>query len=155
LNIDSEGNTESQLDESPVKKSLESLFKEVITPTNSGHQNEIARFYYHTLLYISPSTNKLHSDIFQNCPANFSHHNNNMICVSRKSLLTNIDYMIDYGQLVNNLQAAKIFGEMKKFVQEQKIKIQKLIMPEKSLHQKKDPLNLRHSLERRSNLSQD
>jgi hypothetical protein len=48
LNIDIEDNTESQLDESPCKKSLESLFEEVTTPTKTGHQNEIARFYKNT-----------------------------------------------------------------------------------------------------------
>jgi hypothetical protein len=44
------------LDESAVKKSLESLFEEVTAPTKSGQQNEIARFYDNTLLYISPGT---------------------------------------------------------------------------------------------------
>jgi hypothetical protein len=106
LNIDSEENTESQLDESPVKKSLESLFEEVTTPTKSGHQNEIATFYKNTLLYISPGTKKLHSDIFKNSPANLSNHNKDTIQVLGKNMLTNIEYMIDYGQLVNNPQAA-------------------------------------------------
>ncbi len=31
-------------------------------------------------------------------------------------MLTNFDYMIDYGQLINNPQAAKIFDDMDKFV---------------------------------------
>ncbi len=53
LNIDIENNTESQLDESPCKKSLESLIEEVKTPTKTGHQNEIARFYKNTLSYQS------------------------------------------------------------------------------------------------------
>jgi hypothetical protein len=37
LNIGKEDKTESQLDESPCKKSLESLFEEVTTPTKTGH----------------------------------------------------------------------------------------------------------------------
>ncbi len=98
MNVDLEDNTESQLDESPCKKSLESLFEEVKTPTKTGHQNEIARFYENTLSYISPGTTKLHSDILKNSPASLSHHNNNTIQVSRKNMLTNINYMIDYGQ---------------------------------------------------------
>jgi hypothetical protein len=81
LNIDIEDSTESQLDESPCKKSLESLFEEVTTPTKTGHQIKIARFYVNTLLYISPGTKKLHSDILKNSPANLSHHNNNTIQV--------------------------------------------------------------------------
>jgi hypothetical protein len=33
-------------------------------------------------------------------------------------MLTNIDYMIDYGQLVNNPDAAKILDDMEKFIQD-------------------------------------
>jgi hypothetical protein len=95
------------LDESLCKKSLESLFEEVTTQTKTGHQNEIARFYKNTLSYISPGTKKLYSDIIKNSPANLSHHNNNTIRVLRKNMLTNINYMIDYGQLFNNPQASK------------------------------------------------
>jgi hypothetical protein len=56
--LDKEDSTESHLDESPCKKSLESLFEEVTTPTKTGHQNEVARFYENTLLHISPQTKK-------------------------------------------------------------------------------------------------
>ncbi len=72
LSINIEDSTESQLNESPCKKSLEFLFEEVMTPTKTGHQNEIARFYENTLSYISPETKKLHSDILKNSPANHS-----------------------------------------------------------------------------------
>jgi hypothetical protein len=44
---------------------------------------------------------------------------------------TNIDYMIDYGELMNNPKAAKIFDDMEKFVQDSKLKIQQLIMSDK------------------------
>jgi hypothetical protein len=37
-------------------------------------------------------------------------------------MLTNIDYMIDYGELMNNPKAAKIFDDMEKFVQDSKLK---------------------------------
>jgi hypothetical protein len=43
-------------------------------------------------------------------------------------MLTNIDYMIDYGELMNNPKAAKIFDDMEKFVQDSKMKMQQLIM---------------------------
>ena len=46
-------------------------------------------------------------------------------------MLTNIDYLIDYGQLVNNPEAAKIFDDVEKIVQDSKLKIQKLIMSDK------------------------
>jgi hypothetical protein len=118
LNIDIENNAESQLDERPCKKSLESSFKKVTAPTKTGHQHDIARCYENTLSYISPETKKLHSDIFKNSPANLSHNNNNTIQVLQKIMLANIDYMIDYGQLINNPQAAKIVDDMEKFVQD-------------------------------------
>ncbi len=100
------------MDESPIEKSLKPLFEQVMSPTKTGHQSEIARFNNNTLLYISPQPKKLHSDILKNNPENLSHHNNDTIQASRKSMLTNIDYMIDYGELMNNPKAAKIFDDM-------------------------------------------
>jgi hypothetical protein len=73
----------------------------------------------------------LHSDILKNSPANLSHHNNDTIRASRKNMLTNIDYMIDYGELMNNPKAANIFNDMEKFVQDLKLKIQQLNMSDK------------------------
>jgi hypothetical protein len=122
LNIDIEDSTEISLDKSPCKKSLESLFEEVTTPTKTGHQNEIARFYENTLSYISPETRKLHSYILKNSPENLSQHNNDTIQVSRKNMSTNINYIIDYGQLMNNPKAAKIFDDMEKICPRFKIK---------------------------------
>jgi hypothetical protein len=46
-------------------------------------------------------------------------------------MLKNIDYMIDYGQLMNNPKAANIFDDMEKFVQGSKLKIQQLVMSDK------------------------
>jgi hypothetical protein len=77
--LDIEDSTESQLDECPCKKSLESLFEEVMTPTKTGHQHEIVRFYKNTLLCIGPQTKKHHSYILKNSPANLSHHNSNIV----------------------------------------------------------------------------
>jgi hypothetical protein len=102
-----------------------------MTPTKTGHQDEIARFYENTLLYISPQTKKLHSDILKNSSANLSHQNNDSIQGSRKNMLTNIDYMIDYMELLNNPKAAKIFDDIEKFVIGSKLKIQELVMPDK------------------------
>jgi hypothetical protein len=51
-------------------------------------------------------------------------------------MLTNIDYMIDYGELMNNPKAAKIFDDMEKFVQDLKLKIQQLIKSDQLTQQK-------------------
>jgi hypothetical protein len=51
-------------------------------------------------------------------------------------MLTNIDYMIDYDELMNNTKAAKIFDDMEKFVQDSKFKIQQLTMSDKLTHLK-------------------
>jgi hypothetical protein len=82
--LDIEDSTASQWDESPIEKSLESLFEQVTSPTKTGHQSEIARFNDNTLLHISPQTKKLKSDIFKNSPANLSHHNKDTIQERRK-----------------------------------------------------------------------
>ncbi len=67
----------------------------------------------------------------------------------RKNMLTNIDYMIDYGELMNNPKAAKIFDDMEKIVQDSKLKIQELVMSDKLAQPKKGQLYLRHSLEKK------
>jgi hypothetical protein len=77
--LDIEDSTVSQFDESPLEKSLESLFEQVMSPTKTGHQSEIARFNENTLSYITPQTKKLHSDILKNSPAIFFHHKNDTI----------------------------------------------------------------------------
>ncbi len=134
--LDVKDSTESQLDESPIEKSLESLFEQVTSPTRTGHQSDLARFNDDTLLYTSPQTKRLHSDILKNSPANLSHHNTETIWASQKNMLTNIDYMIDYDELMNNTKAAKIFDDMEKFVQDSKFKIQQLTMSDKLTHLK-------------------
>ncbi len=68
--LDIKDSTVSQFDESPIEKSLESLFEQVMSPTETGHQSEIAKFNDNTILYLSPQTKKLHSDILKNSPAN-------------------------------------------------------------------------------------
>jgi hypothetical protein len=66
-----EDSTVSQFDETPIEKSLESLFEQVMSPTKTGHQSEIAKFNDNKLSYISPQTKTLHSDILKNSPENF------------------------------------------------------------------------------------
>jgi hypothetical protein len=57
-------------------------------------------------------------------------------------MLTNIDNMIDYGELMNYPKAAKIFNYMEKFVQDSKFKIQQLIMSDKLTQPKQGPIEL-------------
>ncbi len=153
--LDIEDSTVSQFDESPIEKSLESLFEQVLAPTKTGHQSEIARFNDNTLSYLSPQTKKLHSDILKNRPANLFHHNNDSIRASRKNMLTIIDYMIDYGELLNNPKAAKIFDDMEKCVQDLKMKIQQLIMSDQLTQPKKGLIEFAAFTGRKRNLSQD
>jgi hypothetical protein len=96
--------------------------KQVTSPTKTGHQSEIARFNNNTLLYISPQTKKLLQIFLRIVQQIFpiiimipsKHH--------RKNMFTNIDYMIDYSELMNNPKAAKIFDDMENFVQDLKLK---------------------------------
>jgi hypothetical protein len=46
-------------------------------------------------------------------------------------MLTNIKYMIDYSQFINNPQVAKICNDMDKIIKDSKLKIQKLVMSDK------------------------
>ncbi len=70
--------------------------------------------------------------------------------------MTNIDYMIDYGELMNNpTKAAKIFDDMKKFVQDSKMKIQQMIMSDQLTQPKEGSIEFAAFTGRKRNLSQD
>ncbi len=126
-----------------------------MSPTKTGHQSEIARFNDNTLSYINPQTKNLLSYILKNSPANLSYHNNDTIWASQKNMLTNIDYMIDYGELVKNPKAAKIFDDMQKFVQDLKLKIQQLIMSDKLTQPKEGSIEFAAFTGKKRKLSPD
>jgi hypothetical protein len=70
-------------------------------------------------------------------------------------MLTNIDYMIDYGELVKNPKAAKIFDDMQKFVQDLKLKIQQLIMSDKLTQPKEGSIEFAAFTGKKRKLSPD
>jgi hypothetical protein len=55
-----------------------------------------------------------------------------MLRESRKSILYNIDWMIQHGMIEENAEAAEIFHEMEKYVQKCKMKLQETILLEKN-----------------------
>ncbi len=71
----------------------EKLFVELNTPTNNSH--DLSRFNENTLLFLSPSTKRLHQDIAENSPANLHHHNSESIRASWKNIIANVDYLIE------------------------------------------------------------
>ena len=67
---------------------------------------------------ISPASRQLQSDL-----ANFASHNKysmtkTRIIESRKTMISNIDWMIDYGMLENDSDTAQMFEEMEEYIQE-------------------------------------
>jgi hypothetical protein len=51
--------------------------------------------------------------------------------------LESIQYILDYGKVDLNPEAAKIFNELKKCVQKSKLEIQKLLLMEKVMNPQK------------------
>ena len=67
---------------------------------------------------MSPASRQLQSDL-----ANFGSHNKysmtkTRIIESRKTMISNIDWMIDYGMLENDSDTAQMFEEMEEYIQE-------------------------------------
>jgi hypothetical protein len=60
------------------------------------------------------------------------HHTTETLRQSRKSILENIDWMIQYGMIEENPHAAEIFDDLEKCVQKTKWKLQDTILHEKN-----------------------
>ncbi len=118
-------------DELAVNQSLDALFEEASTPTKKKHTDEISRFNNNLLSFISPLSKQLHRDIAENSPVNLCHHTKETLRESRKHMLESIQYILDYGKVDVNPEAAKIFDDLEKYVQKSKLEIQKLPLLEK------------------------
>ncbi len=84
------------------------------------------------MTYLSPSTKRLQQDIAGNSVHKISLHTSETIRESRKSILYNIDWMIQHGMIEENAEAAKIFHDMEKYIQKCKLKLQDTILLEKN-----------------------
>ena len=120
---------ESGIDQNKCERSLETLFESLMTPSKEGKRDELSRFDNNTFSYLSPSSKKLQSDIALYTGRTQSHRFGGTISESRKSMISNIDYMIEYGSLDTNSEAAAIFDEMEKSIQLYKRRLQGLILP--------------------------
>ncbi len=116
----------------PCVKSLESLFESLHTPSKEEHTNELSRFDNNTLTYLSPSTKRLQQDIAGNSVQKISLHTSEMLHESQKSILYNIDWMIQHGMIEENAAVAEIFHDMEKYIQKCKLKLQDTILLEKN-----------------------
>jgi hypothetical protein len=122
------------------EKSLQSLFDALTTPSKEANTHDISRFDNNTLTYLSPATTRLHKDICGNSSDKCFGHTTVSLRNSRKSILENIDWMIQYGRIEENADAAEIFDEMEKFVQEAKLKMQNKILIKKNRGRKQGTL---------------
>ena len=137
------GANEDDDDEIPnnnCEKSLQSLFDALTTPSKEANTHDISRFDNNTLTYLSPATTRLHKDVCGNSSDKCFGHTTVSLRNSRKSILENIDWMIQYGRIEENADAAEIFDEMEKFVQEAKLKMQNKILIEKNRGRKQETL---------------
>ncbi len=84
------------------------------------------------MTYLSPATKRLQQDIAGYSAQKISLHTSKTLRESRKSILYNIDWMIQHGMIEGNAEAAEIFHEMEKYVQKCKLKLQETISLEKN-----------------------
>jgi hypothetical protein len=81
-------------------KTLESLFESLNTPAKEGPSNELSRFSNNTLTYLSPATKRLQQGIASNGAQKMSLNTSKALRESRKSILYNIDWMIQHGMMM-------------------------------------------------------
>ncbi len=96
-----------------------------------GPTNELSRFDNNTLTYLSPAIKRLQQDIAGNSAQKISLNTSETLPESRKSILYNIDWMIQHGMIEENAEASEIFHEIEKYVQKCKLKLQETILLEK------------------------
>ncbi len=80
------------------------------------------------MTYLSPATKRLQQDIAGNSAQKISLNTSKTLRESRKSILYNIDWMIQHGMIEDNAEAIEIFHEMEKYVQKCKLKLQETIL---------------------------
>jgi hypothetical protein len=93
------------------------------TPSKECSKNEASRFDNNTLAYISPATTRLQRDISSNSAQKIRLHSSETLRESMKLMLYNIDWIIQYGMIEDNADAAAIFDDMEKYVQKCKLKL--------------------------------
>jgi hypothetical protein len=119
-------------DKGSMKQNLDELFQKASSPTTKTHNDDISRFNDNLLSFISPSSKRLHKDIAENSPAKLCHHTKETLRESQKHMLESIQYILDYGKVDQNPEAAKVFYGLEKYVQKSKAETQKLLLLEKA-----------------------
>ena len=96
--------------------------------------NDLSRYQNNIMAYISPSTKRLHDDILRNSPSRVRHHNAESLRVSRKNMISIIDYIISIGEIEEDPQSSIMFEDMEKTLQKIKLELQ-----QRKLSQPKTP----------------
>ena len=118
--------------EESIGKALQSKFDDAVTPLKDNPLSEFIRFTSdNTTQYMSPASRQLHKDIYDNSPAKICRHDPQTLQSSRKNMLENIQYILDYGNVHRNAKAADIFDDMEKYIEKAKIQIMELNHVEK------------------------
>ena len=113
--------------EESIGKALQSKFDDAVTPLKENPMSEFIRFTSdNTTQYMSPASRQLHKDIYENSPAKICRHDTQTLQASRKNMLENIQYILDYGNVHGNAKAADIFDDMEKYIEKAKIQIMEL-----------------------------
>ncbi len=106
---------------------LDSLFNNKTGIYYEGRDltDDMLRTNENTFTFLSPIAQKLHQKISNNSPSKLNMHTQNTILASRKNMVDNIQYIIEYRNIANNERVGQLWDGLEKFIQETKVKDQK------------------------------
>ncbi len=130
--VENETYRTSHVDNVEDQFNFEGSTDDILSPNQNP--NELSRYRNNIMAYISPSTKRLHDDIVRNSPSRVRHHNAESLRVSRKNMISIIDYIISIGEIEEDPQSAFMFDDMEKTLQKYKLELQ-----QRKLSQPKTP----------------
>ncbi len=116
-----------------VARSLEFEFDDADFETTfaiplRGEQHHLSRLHEKLHCHISPTTQMLHRTLTGSSSQKTQFHTDESVSVSRSNIIQNLDWIIAYGDVVNNHNTAEKLGAVEKFVQEARIEVMKDII---------------------------
>jgi hypothetical protein len=76
-----------------------------------------------TFIFLSPIAQKLHQKISNNSPSKLKMHTQNTTFGITETMVDNIQYIIEHGNIANNERVGQLWDELETFIQETKVKV--------------------------------
>ncbi len=93
-----------------------------------GEQNDLSSLHEKSHCHISPTTQMLHRTLAESSSWKRLQHIEESVSVSRSNIIKNLDWIIAYGDVINNINTADKLDAIEKYVQEARIEVMKDIV---------------------------